>query len=542
MLGLRRLPFTGQIFLFLTIMVLLLIGLVATLFATLLATTLSDEYGQRSLAIARAVAIDPEVIAAATAHRPGGELQKQVLDLTRRTGALYVTIADDWGIRLAHPNPEQVGHLISTNPAEALAGREVIGAVETGTLGQSVRSKTPIRAADGRVVGVVSVGYALTAPAREIQRLRVLLGVFALAAAALGLAACWLLSRRLRRLTHGVEPRELTEMLYEHEAVLHGIREGVLAVDPERRILVRNAEAERLLGVPLPPGTWAGALPLSPRLQRALEHPPADNVLAVADNRVLVINSRAVDRGGQLLGTVLTLRDRTDLDTLTRELDAVRSLTDDLRAQRHEYSNRLHTLSGLLQLGHHTEAQDYLQALTETGAGQAAEIDASIQDPHLRALLLAKTEQAHQRGILLGLAEESSVPGHLDHLVPVLTLLGNVLDNALQAAYQGERRPPWVEVTLRADGSTLRMSVRDSGGGVTVEPSNSIFDEGVSTKSGPGHGLGLALARHEARRLGGELWLAEAGGSGSGAVFSAAVPGVVGRSNENGAGPTTGPG
>jgi len=543
-----RLRFSRQIFVLQTVLVVLLVGLVAALVGWLLRNTLTDEYGERALAIARTVAADPEVVAAVAAKQSGGALQREVLDLTARTGALFVVVTDDHGIRLAHPEASQVGALVSTDPSEALAGREVVSAVETGTLGQSVRSKTPVLGPGGAVIGEVSVGYAVTAPAGETRRLFTLLGVFTVAAMLLGLAASWLLSRRLRRLTHGVEPRELTEMLYGQEAVLHGIGEGVLAVDGQRRISVRNAEAERLLGIPLPVGAPADELAVSPRVHLALREPPADNVLAVAGERVIVVNSRPVRRDDRALGTVLTFRDRTDLDMLTRELDSVRSLTDGLRAQRHEYSNRLHTLSGLLQLDHRAEAMEYLQTLTETGAGRPSGIDGAVADPYLSALLLAKTEQAREKDVELRLTEDSWVPGTVDDPVAVTTVLGNVLDNALRAAQLAARRPAWIEVTLLADGATLHLSVQDSGPGVAAELRETVFDEGVTTKLTPGHGLGLALARHEARSRGGDLWLADPGGAststgtgtgtgsgtgagsgrtGSGALFVAALPEVL---------------
>ncbi|MDT7598552.1 MAG: two-component system, CitB family, sensor kinase, partial [Pseudonocardiales bacterium] len=508
---LGRLRFSRQIFVLQTVLVVLLIGLVAVLVGWLLRNTLTDEYGERALAIARTVAADPEVVTAVAAKTSGGALQHEVTDLTARTGALFVVVTDDHGIRLAHPEPTQVGAKVSTDASVALAGREVVGAVEEGTLGRSVRSKTPVFGPGDAVVGEVSVGFAVAAPAVETRRLLTLLGVFTLVAMLLGLTASWLLSRRLRRLTHGVEPRELTGMLYEHEAVLHGIGEGVLAVDAQHRISVRNTEAERLLGTPLPVGGPADELAVSPRVHRALREPPMDNVLAVAGDRIIVLNSRPVRRDDRALGTVLTFRDRTDLDMLTRELDSVRSLTDGLRAQRHEYSNRLHTLSGLLQLGHRTEALDYLQTLTETGAGRPSGIDGAVRDPYLSALLLAKTEQAREKDVELRLTEDSSVPGLVDDPVAVTTVLGNVLDNALRAAQLASRRPAWIEVTLLADRETLHLSVQDSGPGVPPELRASVFDEGVTTKLTPGHGLGLALARHEARGRGGDLWLVDGG-------------------------------
>ncbi|WIX80450.1 Spo0B domain-containing protein [Amycolatopsis carbonis] len=338
----------------------------------------------------------------------------------------------------------------------------------------------------------------------------------------------------MRRVTHGLEPHELTELLYEREAVLHGISEGVLAVDARGRVTVRNEEAARLLDTELPVGADLADLDLSPRLHRAVaEGLPVDNLLAVAGNRVLVMNSRAVRREDRALGTVLTFRDRTDLDTLSRELDGIRSLSDGLRAQRHEFANRLHTLSGLLQLGHHTEAEEYLQTLTETTTARSAPLGGdAVRDPYLQALLVAKSEQGLEKGVELKLADDSFVRGSVTDPVATGTVIGNLVDNALHAARMGPRRPATVEVGLFAEGAALHVSVVDSGLGVPEPLRDTLFDEGVSTKLTPGHGLGLALAHQAAGARGGDVWLADAGGEAAGALFVAKLPDLLVEASE----------
>ncbi len=524
-----RMRFSRQVLLLQIGVVVLVVGIGVALFSVLLRETLTEQYGLRALSIARSVAADPVVITNATARIRGGALEERALAVTARNDARFVVITDDNGIRLAHPTASLIGQRVGTSPEEALAGNEVVSAVQDSTLGLTVRSKTPIWAPGHQdPVGEVSVGFDVTDLTGDFYSLLISTLGFAAGALLLGAGASALLNRRLRRVTHGLEPRELTELLYEREAVLHGIGEGVLAVDVQNRVSVRNTEAERLLGTELPIGATMSELELSPRLHKAVaEGLPVDNLLAVAGNRVLVINSRVVHRDDRAIGTVLTFRDRTDLDTLTRELDGIRALSDGLRAQRHEFANRLHTLSGLLQLGHDAEAVEYLETLTETSSSRPSAVGDTVADPYLQALLVAKTEQAQEKGLTLKLADDSWVPVTVTDPIAANTVIGNLVDNALHAARMGPRRPAAVEIGLLTDGTTLHVSVVDSGPGVPAELRRTLFDEGVSTKIAPGHGLGLALARQAARAHGGDVWLADAGNSESGALFVAKLPGML---------------
>jgi two-component system CitB family sensor kinase len=504
----------------------LVVGVGFALVGWALDRELTQQYGERARAVARAVAADPVIGDAAAREDPAHLIQPRVERVRRDTQALFVVVTDRHGIRLAHPNPDQIGKPVSTDPSAALAGREVVN-VERGTLGLSARGKVPLRDQAGQIVGEVSVGFDAKDIRAYVLRLVGSAGIFAAGALLLGVAGSALLTRRLKRLTLGLEPHELAELVQEREAVLHGIGEGVLAVDSLGRVSVCNDEAQRLLGVPVPPGTQIATLELPPRLRAALTGEGlADNLQSVAGNRVLVANQREVRHGGRDLGRVLTLRDRTDLESLTRELDAVRTLTDALRAQRHEFANRLHTIAGLLQTNHHEEAVEYLHALSGPVAAVSPGGD-GVPDPYLQAFLGAKTAEAAEKGVRLAVADTSWVPGAVVTPVEVTTVIGNLLDNALEAARLGNRRPAIVEVTLLADGTTLHLSVADSGDGVRADLADRIFLEEVSTREGDGHGLGLALARQAAGSLGGDVTLADPGGAAHGAVFTARLPNAL---------------
>ncbi|WP_110944772.1 sensor histidine kinase [Streptomyces niger] len=502
---------------------------------------LVSQYQQRALAIARTVASEPTVRAGAARYsdandRPGrgaahespatlaaNTVRKRAETVRQSTGSLFVVVTDDRGIRLAHPDVSQLGKKVSTDPSRALSGREEL-AVHRAHLGEEVVAKVPVRAPGStRVVGEANVGVSVAAV--RAQAARVLWGGvgWLVAALLLGIGASVLLARRWKRLTLGLEPEELAGLVQEQEAVVHGIGEGVLAVDGHGQVTVANDEVRRLLGIPAEPGTRLDRLGLTPRVLEVVGEAEGRPVMAVVGERVLVVSARRVEHDGLDLGTLLTVKDRTDVESLTRQLDAVQTLSSALRAQRHEFANRLHVLSGLLHQGHIEGAGDYLDSLL--GTGGSGSLDApgaalpgldTVKDPYLSAILSAKAAQARELGVTLLLGGATWVDGPVTARVDITTVLGNLIDNALDAARDGARRPSRVEVELMTVESDLHITVADSGDGVPADLADALFEEGVSTKdhaAAPGgRGVGLSLIRQIARGRGGDIRLTDPGG------------------------------
>jgi two-component system CitB family sensor kinase len=232
---------------------------------------------------------------------------------------------------------------------------------------------------------------------------------------------------------------------------------------------------------------------------------------------------------------VLVVRDRTDVESLTRQLDAVQLMSSALRAQRHEFANRLHLLNGLLHAGHTVEAAQYVEELLGTGPlGSAVPGIDVVRDPFLQAFLAAKAAAARESGVTLTIGENSWVPGRLQLPVDVTTVLGNLVDNAIDATRVGTGDVKEVEVELLQEDSTLFITVADSGTGVRDEFVDELFVEGTTTKPDSGipggRGIGLALSRQLSRGLGGDLRLSSAGDPTArlcGAEFIARLPGVM---------------
>jgi two-component system CitB family sensor kinase len=497
---------------------------------------LDRSYAERSLAVADAVAALPEVRDAVLADDPNGTLQPLAERIRIATGATFIVLTDDQGIRFTHPNPERIGERVSTDPDPALQGERWSGTQE-GTLGVSVRGKVPIRDEAGNVIGIVSVGFLQERLGSELVGQLATLGVYLAAALALGTIASLFLARHLRRQTFGLEPWEIASLLEQREAVLHGIREGIVAVDLDGRLTLVNDEARRLLalepdaiGRPVTEVIPAGRI--RDVLLGELERP---DLLVVTEGRVLVANRMPVYVRGEVTGAVVSFRDRTEIAQVSRELDGVRTVTDALRAQAHEFSNRLHTIVGLVELGRHGEAislstEDALthQELVEMLLGR-------IGDPTLGALLLAKAVIASERGISLRISDDTLVATELANVLDLVTIVGNLVDNALDAVgsntTSGER---WVEVGVRADGDHVHVHVADSGPGIDEAARDRIFEEGFTTKEAGAQsmrGLGLALVSQVVKRLGGEISVTNE----PGAVFSVWLPNAPVRGAADGA-------
>lgn len=536
-----------QVLLLQIVIVSVTLGAAFAVFGYVSSQRLNDQYGQRALAIARSIAAEPVVRTEVARYAPGtvtpelreqltaGPLEQIAIDTTQRTGALFVVITDDAGIRLAHPDEARLTEHVSTDPSEALAGREVI-VKERGTLGPSVRAKVPVvEAGSDRIVGAVSVGISTTAIRGQLLSDLRTAALFIAAALLIGIAGSALLARRWRGLTLGLEPAELAELVQGQAAVLHGIGRGVLAVDSAWHTTFVNDEARRLLGISAEIGSPVDEIGLTPRVLevfRALDEQPTP---ATIGSHIVVVAARPVTRDGRDLGAVLTVRDRTDVEALTRQLDAVQSMSTVLRAQRHEFSNKMHLLSGLLHGGRTEEASHVIDELIGAGPLGAATpgIDA-IHDAYLQAFLAAKAAHSRESGVELVLGPNTWVDGNLAEPVDVTTVLGNLLDNAIEAARIAADPTKQVEVELVQEDSTLHIAVADSGDGVAPEMIDTLFTEGTSTRDDHGvpggRGVGLALIRQIARAHGGDVRLASARRGApplTGAEFIARIPGVL---------------
>ncbi len=499
---------------------------------------LDKQYEQRALTVAVLAANDRAIQSAMAAGDPNGTVATMAERLRRLAGASYVVVLDRTGVRHSHPRRDLIGRRIE-EPLVALDGRDHLG-VDPGNLGPSANARVPLYSPDGRLIGEVSAGILESRVSAALGSSLPTLVLYSAVALLIGTIASLLLARRLKQQTFGLEPHELASLLQEREAMLHGVREGVITVDPDGRVSLINEEARRLFHItgnalrqPL-----RDVLPEG-RVRALLTEDPAHitDETVLTNEFALVISQMPVRLRDRSLGTVITARDRTETIGLLRELDSVKGLTDALRAQQHEHANRMHIIAGLLELGRYEDATSYLREVSDQAVNMVERLQETIGEPAVVALLVAKATIASEHGVVLHV--DSDVPNGSGPILgegtgfdarTVITVLGNLIDNAIDAV-AGVVPSAEVSVQLQSDDAhgDLVIVVRDNGPG--VPDTTAVFQDGFSTKNviqdnfskkdtPAARGLGLSLVRRLVSRSGGSVAVTNDGG----AVFRVVLP------------------
>ncbi|GAA1262320.1 sensor histidine kinase [Arthrobacter pascens] len=497
-----------------------------------------DEAGRRMTALAVSVADNPLVLQAAASADPSARLQPYALRVMDDADADFITIMAPDRTRWTHPRTEELGQPYIGSISDALEGR-VFTEITAGTLGPSVRTIAPVKDAGGSVKALVAAGVTVrTIDVAVAGRIPALLAISGALLAA-GSIASWLLGGYLRRVTRGWGPEQLAQLFAYYESVLHSVREGVILIDPRGRVVMYNDQAAELLGLePRDSGDvpsnapFLADLPLTPSLKNLFEsgHTVHDEIHLTASGVLVVNQSPAVGpdspagRPAPVFGTVATIRDRTEIESLGSELQTMRTLSDALRAQTHEHANRLHTMVSLLELGRTGEALDFATKDLELSQQMTDDIMGSVQEPVLSALIMGKAAEAHERGVELAVGASRTTGATGLAVQDLVTILGNLLDNAIDAASDAPA-PRRVELTVESDADGLEITVEDSGKGIAPDAIDDIFRYGFSTKeAGPfGRGLGLALVKQAVQRLAGTMTITNSGRTG-GARFHIALP------------------
>jgi sensor histidine kinase regulating citrate/malate metabolism len=523
------LPRTLQLRLSLLVIALLavLVGLIGVLSSDSIRDILTYQIGRKALILAQAVAFNPTIREGLQTHNPK-PVQAVSEELRRTTGAAYIVVGDRQGTRYSHPHSEKIGlGFVGGDFQQVVEFGESYVSSAVGTLGPSMRGFVPVRSDRGEVLGFVAAGYLKNEIEAEVHaQQHKVLGYVVVVLFFGAFGAAWI-ARTFKAAIFGLEPHEIATLFEERNAIIEAICEGVVAVDGTGRLTLVNQAARRYLGeAPQEDLRGCHLTDICPcrEMEELLlvRERVLDREVSVAD-RTMIVNVLPLWGGGAVTGAVASFRPKDELDQLSRKLLQMQEYSELLRAQTHEYSNKLHTIAGLIQIGAHREALDLIMAETSGYQDLMKTLAEAIPDTVLAGIILGKFNRARELKINLILERDSSfadLPPQLErsHLV---TVIGNLLDNAFEALRE-TREDGEVHLFLTDLGLDLIIEVEDSGTGIAPEVADNLFEKGVTTHGSTGRGMGLYLVRRAVTALGGGITFAQ--GELGGALFTVIIP------------------
>lgn len=472
------------------------------------------------------------------------ELKKEVADhnilaiktlmqaIAQRSDASFIVIGDDRGLHLFHSVTEdKVGKpLVGGDNAAVLSGKSIT-TIRTGGLGISLRSKAPIINAQGQVIGIVSVGYLTRyLDAITLRNMANILIVAALLLIALFVFS-WFFTSNIKKQICSLEPREIGLMVRQQKAMMESIYEGVIVIDEHLRIEVINQAARKLLGLAQSTEQLRGQSvsqvisPVPFLLQPVMLEKDTHDELSRFNSLTVIASRVRIMLESSLMGWVISFRDFNDIDSLSAQLSQVKRYVDNLRIMRHEQLNRMNTLSGLLHMGRFEEAIGYIEAQSEHEQELLDFISTRFRSPLLCGLLLGKAARAREKGVILSFDPACLLDKPFPPLpdAELISVIGNLLDNAIEATQRAPLPHEPVEVLIKLNARELIIEVADHGVGITPEIREHMFERGVTTKTRGDHGIGLYLIESYVARAGGTIEVSD--NLPRGTIFSLFIPG-----------------
>ncbi|WP_230973961.1 ATP-binding protein [Cerasibacillus terrae] len=484
-----------------------------------------DEIGDKALQFATMISFMPTIKEAFATESPEEIIQPIAEEIRMMTGAEFVVIGNTKSIRYSHPTPTKVGKkMIGGDNDKALLKGQYYISKATGSLGPSLRGKAPIFNEKGEIIGIVSVGFMIDDVKTIIFSRLLTIGKVSFFVLLIGVMGGILLARDIRKDILGLEPYEIVSLYRDRDAILASVHEGIIAIDEKGMITMMNQSAKSILGI-TEDFYSKGFDEVFPELEVTLKHDNygrVNNQEFIVNQRHVIINVTPIIENDSIEGAVISFRDKTEIKEMIHTLAEVRKYSEDLRAQTHEYTNKLYVLSGLLQLEKYDEAIDLLQIEASYTSSQNKILFEQIKDPTVQALLLGKLAKSSELKIELIINPNSylnRIPNTIKR-TKVITIIGNLLDNALEAVIHFSKK----EVTFFAIdiGDDIIFEIADSGPGITNSEISQIFNRGYSTKRDKNRGHGLALVKETLSELNGQIEINH--GSEGGMIFSVFIP------------------
>ena len=480
--------------------------------------TTEDSQAEKAKTIAHIVANDSIVIDGLIGKADTSAIQTYTNRILKNTGVQFIVVMDMNGIRKSHPNPQKIGHhFIGGDEGPALKGKEHVSLAE-GTLGISMRVFVPIFSETGEQLGAVAVGISADNVKERVKESRHIIYIGVGVGVLVGIIGAILLARHIKKSLFGLEPHRIAKILEERNTMLQSVKEGIIAVDKEANVTLINNEAKRLFKKSGLEEDFIGKdvelyMPNS-RIKEVLQTGEVQlneeqNIYGIT----IVTNRVPLYVKGEIVGAIATFRDKTEIRKLAEELTGIRLYAEALRAQSHEFMNKMHVVLGLTHMKQYEELQKYISGMVSEHQYEIGGVMKRIKSPVFAGFLLGKLSYAREKNIKLIISEDSYMPEIDDESITheLITIVGNLIDNALEAVTNCEKKR--VEVKIQ-HGDILTITVQDTGKGIQEKEIEELFTKGYSTK-GDNRGYGLYLVKESIQRINGEIHMHSLVGKGT---------------------------
>ncbi len=480
--------------------------------------------GKNATRIAQVVAQSPAIIESLTSDKQSLEIANWAVLLGDVTKADFVVYDNSGAVRY-RSSPKPLVQETKIDDSLPLEAKDYIF-VQQVSQGYFLRATSPILGPDNLPIGTVAVGISVDSASEALGESRFTVIFASYFGLLLGMMGALFLAKNIKDTLFGLEPFAIARLLQERDAMLQSVREGIVAIDSKGNVTLVNEEALRVLGM-----EGQGEKLVNHPIESVVPHTRLLDVIAtktaeydqdeVLNGTAVVMNRVPVTVEKRTVAAIATFRDRSEIKQMAEELTGVKNYVEALRSQTHDFMNKLHVILGMVRLKCYDELTEYIARISSEQEEETDFVAQRIKDPVLAGFWIGKLSRARELGVYLRLQPDSFVPNldNIDFTNDLVTLIGNLVDNAMEALQDAERKR--VKLTLTYETDHLYIEVQDSGGGIPTELQTSIFEKGFSTKSA-NRGFGLALVKKVLERRNGRLTLESS--PGQGAIFRITIP------------------
>lgn len=510
-----KMPVNGKILL-VTFLIIALSFLLGGIF--LLGNLLSEQerdFGQRAMLVARTVSNVPEL----SVHLENDNIKESAKSINKIVDGIrvihkaeYIVVMNMERIKLSHPVSKEIGKRSESQDLNAAFSEHYYVSKARGESGVMIRAFVPIINDKREQVGIVVVGYSLPDFMEMLQSYEREIMITIIISLIFSIFGAYTLGRHIKKQMFGLEPHEIAKMYVERTETFNAMHEGIIAVDKEMNITIFNEKAAEILGVTRKIEDCIGqkiydVLP-DTRLPEIVETatPVYDQELYINHHSILS-NRVPIIVNGELVGAVAMFKDLTAVKKLAEEVTGVKAFVQALRVQTHEHKNKIHTIAGLLQLGHTKQALEYVTVTTENEASLTKFLNERFHNENISGLLLSKVSYGKELGIEVEIDRKSHFkrfPPLLDHH-DFVVLFGNLIENAFEALNVLSKEEKYVAISVDEHDGVLAIAVTDNGIGMTKEVQERMFENGFSSKASENRGIGLHLVYEIVRKGNGDI-------------------------------------